>query len=166
MTEKSKRTGILPSDIDPAGNVTLWDHGPGAFAPADHESEELKAARAQKHAAEVAAWHDANGDGPVAVVLYSSDAGHALMTDPDRYSLEPDVLDEGEIKKRMDEMKAKRLAALNAPQDAIDRREAIAAIISEKAHAKSIAQEKPAAQQATKPFSATPAKPEPAKDLT
>jgi hypothetical protein len=138
--EKVKRTGILPSDIDPAGNVTLWDHGPAPFEPVPHETDEVKAAREQKHAAEVAAWHDANGDGPVGIAMHSSDAAHALMIDPDRYALEPDDLDESEIQARMDEMREKRELAARSPQDAIDRRVAIAAIISDRVNAKSVAE--------------------------
>lgn len=170
---KVKRTGILPSDIDAAGNVTLWDHGPVELKPVPHESDETKAARQQKRAAEIHEWHEANGDGPVAVVMYSSDAGHALMIDPDRYALEPDEVDEGEVKKRMDEMKAKRLAAENYTQDVIDRRVAIASIVSDKAQAKSVSEEKPAPDRKAigidfgRPSAPPPApKPEPAKDLT
>jgi hypothetical protein len=158
MTEpKVKRTSILPSDIDPAGNVTLWDHGPVDFKPAVHESAELQAERKRVHEADAASWHDVNGDGPIAVVLHSSDASHALMIDPDRYALEPDVLDEGEIKKRMDEMKAKRLASANYEQDAIDRRIAIAAIISDKAQAKAIQTSEAGPAPAAKGFTTGPA---------
>jgi hypothetical protein len=164
--QKVKRTGILPSDIDPAGNVTLWDHGPRDLKEIPHETDESKANRARQHAAEAQAWHEKNGDGPVAVVMYSSDAGHALMIDPDRYAIEPDVLDEGEIKKRMDEMKAKRLAAANYEQDVIDRRVAIAAIISDKAQAKSIAETKTEPASAPRPMFAPTPKPEPVKDMT
>lgn len=93
------RKAILPSDMDPSGNVTLYDHESGV---------------------------------PVPVVLHSSDAGHAMMIEPDRYSMEPFEIDEGEVEKRMAEIRAKREAAARAPQDVIDRKTAIASIISDR----------------------------------
>lgn len=149
--EKVKRTGILPSDIDAAGNVTLWDHGPGDYVADKRHTDDVNAALAARHDGEVQAWHDLNGDGPISAVMHSSDAGHALMIDPDRFALEPDDLDEGEIKKRMDEMREKREAAARAPQDAIDRRVAIAAIISDRANAKATEKAPEKAKPVSKP---------------
>lgn len=101
------RKNILPSDMDPSGNVTLYDHESGA---------------------------------PVPIVLHSSDASHAMMIEPDRYSMEPFEIDEGEVEKRMAEIRAKREAAARAPQDVVDRKAAIASIINDRLSAESQAE--------------------------
>ncbi len=114
MTEKKPpRTGIVPSDMDAQGNVVLWDHGPA----------------------------DAKHQAPVPVILHAGDAGHAMMIDPERYALEPFELDEDEIAGRVQDMKAKREAARDFAQHAIDRRNAIAAMMSDRAQARLVEQE-------------------------
>ena len=133
MTEKKvPRTGIVPSDMDAQGNVILWDHGPQPPRDIPHETDEAKAGRLKVHEEDKRLWTDANGGDPVPVVMHSSDAGHAMMTDPGRYALEPAEVDEAEVEKRMKIMKDKREAARDFEQLVIDRRLAIAGIMSDR----------------------------------
>lgn len=137
MTEKkAPRTGIVPSDMDAQGNVILWDHGPADLKDIPHETDEAKAARVKRHEEDKKIWHDKNGDDPVPVVLHASDAGQAMMIEPGRYALEPHDVDEAEVEKRMKEMKDKREAARDFEQNVIDRRLAIAGMMSDRASAR------------------------------
>ena len=150
MTEKP-RTAILPSDIDAQGNVTLWDHGPREMKKYPADTEEQAKARTEAHAASVKAWHDEHGDEPVPLIMHSSDAGQAMSVEPLRYSLEPEGVDEEDIKKRVQEMKDKRDAAANAVQNAIDRKLAIGAIMSERQAARTAAAVETEAESAPLP---------------
>ena len=133
MTEKkAPRTGITPSDMDTQGNVTLWDHGPRKIREIPHETEEAKKERTRLHEEDTKRWHEDHGDEPVALVMHSSDASHAMMIEPERYALEPLNLDEAEIEKRVKEKRERREAARDFAQNAIDRREAIAEMMSDR----------------------------------
>lgn len=136
MTDKQPpRTAILPSDIDAQGNVTLWDHGPQEPKKIPADTEEQAKARADRHAAEAKAWHDEHGDAASPLTMSSGDAGHAMTVEPGRYALEPDDIDEGEVEKRVKAMKDKRDAARDFAQSVIDRKIAIAEIMSERSAA-------------------------------
>lgn len=133
MTEKLPvRTNILPSDIDSAGNVTLWDHGPQEPKKFPGDTEEEAKARVDAYEADAKAWHERHGDVTQPIVMYSSDAGHAMTVEPGRYALEPDDIDEGEVEKRVEAMRQKRKDAAEFAQTVIDRKVAIAEIMSER----------------------------------
>lgn len=137
MTEKkAPRTNIVPSDIDGQGNVVLWDHGPLPARDVPRETEEAKAERVRRHEEDARVWHENNGDGPLPIPMHSSDASHAMMIEPERYALEPHDIDEDEIAKRVADKKAKREAARDFAQNAIDRREAISEMMSDRAQAR------------------------------
>jgi hypothetical protein len=137
MTDKQPpRTAILPSDIDSQGNVVLWDHGPTPpTRKFPNDTEEQAQARAARYEDQVRAWRAENGDMAVRVVMSSGDAGHAMTVEPGRYALEPDDIDEAEVEKRVKAMKDKREAARDFAQSVIDRKTAIAEIMSERAAA-------------------------------
>lgn len=133
MTEKKAvRTGIIPSDMDGQGNVVLWDHGPLEPKAVPGETEEAKRVRYDAATADAKLWHEKHGDGPAPIAMHSSDASHAMMIEPDRYALEPFDVDEDEVARRVKEMKDKREAARDGVQNAIDRKTAIAAIMSDR----------------------------------
>jgi hypothetical protein len=140
------RRNILPSDVDAQGGVVLWDHGPREYTAVPGDTEEQTAAKKEQRDREVAQWKAANGEEPVVLRLHQSDAAHAIATDPGRYSMEPSDLDEGEIIKRMEEIRARRQAALDSPQIALDRKTAIESIMSDRRSAVSAAavEERPA----------------------
>lgn len=95
--------GITSADVDPQGNVTLWDHGPTEPGPlVEKDSDEYK-----RLEAEAKAWHQANGDNAVPIVMGQGDANHAMAVEPYRYSLDPDV-PEGEIAAEMKAIAAQR----------------------------------------------------------
>lgn len=88
--------GITSADVNPQGNVTLWDHGPTEPGPdIAPDSDEYK-----RLEAEAKAWHQANGNNAVPIVMGQGDATHAMAVEPYRYSLDPDV-PEGEIEAEM-----------------------------------------------------------------
>jgi hypothetical protein len=126
------RRNILPSDVDAQGGVVLWDHGPQEYVAVPGDTEEQSAAKKEQHDRAAAEWKAAHGDAPVPQRMHQADASHAMSVEPDRYSMEPSELDEGEIEKRMEEIRAKRQAAIDAPQIALDRKAAIESIMSDR----------------------------------
>lgn len=120
MTEpKAVRTDVTPADMDPQGNVVVWDHG-----PPDGE-------------ADAQAWHDKHGAGPVPIIMHASDAGHALTVDPERYALEPLDIDDAEVEAEVEAIQERRAAAEKAAADhaaaiqiAADRKVAIATVMA------------------------------------
>lgn len=113
MTDrKLARTHILPSDIDPRGNVVVYDHGP-RDTDADHKE-----------------WHEKNV-APLPLIMHAGDAGHAMSIEPTRYAMEPHGLDEGAIDERIKAIQDKREAVKHAAFAAADRKAAIAELMSE-----------------------------------
>jgi hypothetical protein len=130
---------VLPTDIDANGNVTLWDHGPRAPVSVDGKPLAKDDPRVVASEAEAKAWHDANGDNPVPVVMHNSDASHALAVDPARWSIEPDGVD-AEVDAEVAKMKKAREDAKKAAEDraaviqlAEDRKAAIATVMANRA---------------------------------
>jgi hypothetical protein len=112
------RRGITSADIDANGNVVVWDHGP-------HDED-----------ADAQEWHRVNGAGPAPITMHSSDAAHALNSDPDRYGIEPFV-DDGEVAAEIDAIRERREAEkklaeerAEAAQLVADRRAAIATVMA------------------------------------
>jgi hypothetical protein len=130
---------VLPSDIDAQGNVTLWDHGPRAALDPDGKPLAKDDPRVVASEAEAKAWHDANGAGPVPVVMHNSDASHALAVDPARWSIEPDGVDAevdaevAKIKKAREDAKKAAADREEAIQLAEDRKAAIATVMANRA---------------------------------
>jgi hypothetical protein len=144
MTDKQPpRTAILPSDIDAQGNVTLWDHGPQEVKTFATDTPEQAKAREEQNAVAVKAWQDKNGDMAQPLTMHSSDAMQAMATEPGRYALEPADVDEAEVEKRVKEIKDKRQAAADFPQNVADRKTAISGIMSERRAAATLAKVEP-----------------------
>lgn len=117
MTDKKlARTHILPSDVDQRGNVVVYDHGPRE-SDADHKE-----------------WHEKNV-APMPLVMHSGDAGHAMSIEPHRYAMEPHDMPESAIEDRMQVIRDKREAAKVNAMVAVDRKQAIAELMSERAAA-------------------------------
>lgn len=135
MKKAKPSRGILPSDIDTAGNVTVWDHGPSEIKQGPHENDDAFKVRSAAADVDAEAWHKKHGDGPVPLVMHSSDAGHSIAIEPQRYALEPHDLSDDEIAERIKEIQDNRAAAKQAQQDMIDRKEAVASLMSERAAA-------------------------------
>jgi len=93
------RTAVVASDVDAAGNVTVWDHGP---------PQEETAARDD--------WHKTHGHHPVAAVMDAQSARHALAVDPARYALDP-LGDDSEVAAEVEAIKRRREEALKASAD-------------------------------------------------
>lgn len=134
---------IHPKYVDRADHVSVWDIGPVRVVPptapvAPVESKELKGAdfqvalieyedaleayrvdlraygEAKKH---LVAWHRANG-GPLKVSMWSTDAVHALTTDPERYFLElPKGLKPGKAQAENDRIAEMTEAELNEARE-------------------------------------------------
>lgn len=125
------RRNILPSDVDAQGGVVLWDHGPQEYQPAPGDTQEQTAGKKEQHDRAAAEWKAQHGEGPVPLRMHQADAAHAMSVEQ-RYSMEPSEIDEGEIIKRMEEIRARRQAALDSPQIALDRKTAIESIMSDR----------------------------------
>ena len=93
------RTAVVASDVDAAGNVTIWDHGPPQEETAAHDD-----------------WHKTHGDHPVAAVMDAQSARHALAVDPARYALDP-LGDDSEVAAEVEAIKRRREEALKASAD-------------------------------------------------
>ena len=133
MTDQPEpRRNILPSDVDAQGGVVLWDHGPQEYQPAPGDTQEQTAGKKEQHDRAAAEWKAQHGEGPVPLRMHQADAAHAMSVERERYSMEPSEIDEGEIIKRMDEIRARRQAALDSPQIALDRKAAIESIMSDR----------------------------------
>lgn len=118
--KKVVRTSVTAADMDAAGYVTVWDHGP---------QEPPEAAEA---------WHKEHGVPAVPHRMLANEAGHAITVEPQRYALEPAGIDEGAVTTKVNELrharKATEDAAAKRQADAqliADRREAIAAVMAE-----------------------------------
>ena len=132
MADKQPRTSILPSDIDAQGNVVIWDHGPQEPRKFPRDTEDQAKARAEAHERDAKVWHDEHAGLAQPLTMHSSDAGQAMAIEPGRYALEPADIDEGEVEKRVKEIQDKRAAAAAFAQTVIDRKTAIAEIMSER----------------------------------
>lgn len=128
--EKTAVRGITKNDIDAQGNVVLWDHGPSEPGPlVEKDSDEYK-----RLEAEAKAWDAKNGEGAIPITMTPGDATHAMLADPERYSLDPDVNEadvEAEIKKIQEQRAKDKKAAEDreaAVQLAADRKTAIATV--------------------------------------
>lgn len=128
-----RRTGIVASEIDAAGNVTLWDHGPSEPKNVEKGSDEYK-----RLEAEAKAWHEANGKGPIPIVMHASEAVNAVNADP-RYTLDALDPDDPDVVKKMEEIAAAREASAKASaehaaraQYLADLKLAIAAVMAER----------------------------------
>ena len=140
MTDKIQaRQNILPSDVDSQCCVTLWDHGPQELKPVPTDTPARTEALKESQERLVAQWEKEHGGVPVQLRMHQADAAHAMSVEPGRYGMEPDGVDEGEVEKRIEEIKAKREAAANSPQAALDRKAAIEAIMSDRRSAASAA---------------------------
>ena len=113
------RTDVVASDVDAAGNVTIWDHGPPPEETAAHDE-----------------WHKTHGAGPVAVVMDAQSARHALSVDPARYALDP-LGEDPEVAAEVEAIKRRREEALKASADhlakaqlAADRKTALAIVMA------------------------------------
>ena len=93
------RTAVVASDVDAAGNITLWDHGPPQEEAAAHD-----------------AWHTIHGVGPSIVVMDAQSARHALAVDPARYALEP-LGEDSEVAAEVEAIQRRREEALKASAD-------------------------------------------------
>lgn len=166
MTDKPQaRQNILPTDVDAQGGVTLWDHGPQELKPVLTDTSERTAALKEANDRTIAQWKQKYGGIPQPVRMHQGDAAHSMMIEPGRYSMEPDGIDEGEVEKLVAEMKAKREAAVNAPQNALDRKAAISAIMSDRRSAASAAAVGATATEAApEPFPGPPLPDEPATE--
>jgi hypothetical protein len=114
------RMSVVDSDVDSAGNVTLWDHGPPEEEKATHED-----------------WHKHHGAGPVPAVLDAQQARHALTADPARYSLEPLGEGDAEVAAEVEAIRRRREETKKASEDhvakaqlAADRKAAVAAVMA------------------------------------
>jgi hypothetical protein len=128
--EKPAARGITKNDIDAQGNVVLWDLGPSEPGPlVEKDSDEYK-----RLEAEAKAWDARNGEGSVPITMNQSDATHAMLADPERYSLDPDVNEadvEAEIEKIQDQRAKDKKTAEDreaAVQLAADRKIAVATV--------------------------------------
>ena len=146
------RRAVLPSDIDAAGNVTIWDHGP-LEPEGDHDTPEWRA-----WDAETRAWrarHGFDDDAeihPVPMTMHVSEAGQAMQADP-RYAMEP-ALDEGEIDAEVEAIRktredAAKVAAEHADalQLQVDRKAAVVTVIARHRAAASVARNKAASER-------------------
>jgi hypothetical protein len=113
------RTAVDASDVDAAGNVTIWDHGPPQEETAAHDE-----------------WHKTHGDHPTAAVMDAQSARHALAVDPERYALDP-LGDDSEVAAEVEAIKRRREEALKASADhlakaqlAADRKTALAIVMA------------------------------------
>ena len=113
------RTSVVASDVDAAGNVTIWDHGPPQEETAVHDD-----------------WHKTHGAGPVAAVMDAQSARHALSVDPARYALDP-LGEDSEVAAEVEAIKRRREEALKASADhlakaqlAADRKTALAIVMA------------------------------------
>lgn len=104
-----RRTGIIASDIDAQGNVTVWDHGPQEPHDLDPKSEE-----ANRIQAEAKEWHRRNGDAPVPTLMHASEATNAMTVDPLRYSIDPLDADDPDVQAKVKEIVDAREVALKA----------------------------------------------------
>jgi hypothetical protein len=98
-TQAEPRTAVDASDVDAAGNVTIWDHGPPQEETAAHDE-----------------WHKTHGDHPIAAVMDAQSARHALAVDPARYALDP-LGDDSEVAAEVEAIKRRREEALKASAD-------------------------------------------------
>lgn len=160
-SEKRAVRGITNSDIDPQGNVTLWDHGPSEPGPlVERDSDEYK-----RLEAEAKAWHAKHGDdAALPIVMAHGDAVHAMQADPARYSIEPDV-DESEVEAEIEKIQEQRaetekVAAdrADAGQMVVDRKAAVAVVQAKRRAAHLEA-------QAPKPRTEPQFEPQPTEDL-
>jgi len=143
-SSKPPRRTIVGTDIDPQGNVTVWDHGPGASKPlvqAPGETDDSFKARSETAKKEAEAWAKAH-PAPVSLVMHSGEAAHALSAD-DRFGMEPADLDEAEVEAEVKKIQDARAAVAAAGQNAIDRKTAIATVMAAR-HAKANAEKEKA----------------------
>lgn len=125
------RRGIVKSDVDPQGNVVLWDHGPTEPGPdVERDGEEYK-----RREVEAKVWHRKNGGGPIPVIMDQSNAAHAMSADPERYSLEPADVSESDIEAEIAKIQEQRDADKKVAEEraaalqlASDRKAAIAIV--------------------------------------
>lgn len=117
MAEEAHRPMGTPK-VNAAGNVTVWDHGPGE--PPD---ETVDKAAYEAHVADAKAWHKRHGfkfgepHGPVPLIMAASDANHALGVEPSRYALEPMDLDDAEVEAEVQAIQDRRAAAAKASEE-------------------------------------------------
>lgn len=138
MEEKVVRTSVTAADMDAAGYVTVWDHGP---------QEPPEAAEA---------WRKEHGVPAVPHRMIANEAGHAIAVEPQRYALEPAGIDEGAVATKVNEIRIARRATEEAAakrrddaQLIADRREAIAGVMAEH-HVKAKAEKAARAPSVTK----------------
>lgn len=129
MADAPVAAPTVASLVDAQGNLTVYDHGPQP-APDDAAQPVKDAAIAEKKA-----WDLLHPDGYVGIRMPSTDAAHAVGSDPERYALEPAHIDEGAITAKMAEIRKRREAMVKAKEDAADRQQAIAEVISDHANA-------------------------------
>lgn len=143
MDQKPVETVATPltvaSTVDAQGNVVVWDNGPQA--PVAAGPNDPKNPVWAQYNTDLAAWKAAGGL-PVATVLPAADANQRITGDPNRYTLEPDGVDTGAVAAKVKEIQDKReakkkadIARADAIQLALDRREAITAVMAEHAAA-------------------------------
>lgn len=130
------RTAVEASDIDAQDQVVVWDHGPPE--PPDHNGEDWKKWRRE--------W-----ELPVPVTMHVADAKHQLMSDPERYGLEPFGLDAGPVAEEVRSIQAQRAEAKKRTEEhaaaiqlAADRKVAIATVMARMATAREAAKLQPA----------------------
>jgi hypothetical protein len=140
--EKTVRRNIIPSDVDAQGNVTIWDHGPQLPEQKRGESDEDFKVRHDKAEADAEAWNKAHVP-PLPVTMHAADAGQALLNDDDRYTIEPIDLDEAAVEAEVKKIQEARAAAAAAPQNAADRKVAIARLMGERRAEQSASKTKP-----------------------
>lgn len=135
----------IASSMDAQGYVVVWDHGPQADDGPTFEADRK-------------AWQVLHGDEPWPIRMDASDAAHAMERDPDRYSLEPDGVDEGAVAAKVKEIQDRRAAVAKAAevraaalQLAADRKEAIGALMAERRSKAETEQAKPVPPKPTFP---------------
>lgn len=150
MDEKSVAAPLtIASATDAQGNVVVWDNGP---QPPEDPSDP-KSPVVVQYNTDLAAWKAAGGF-PVPTVMPAGDANQRLSGDPRRYTLEPHGIDDGAVAAKVKELQDRRKAAKKAAQDhidaaelAMDRKEAIDAVMAEQ---RAAAEAKKAEQRAGK----------------
>ena len=141
-----RRRHIVPSDVDAQGNVTIWDHGPQEPKQAKGESEEDFKVRQETYKGDLEEWNEQH-DAPVPILRHRVDAAGAVLGD-ERYALEPAELDEGAIEAEVKRIQEERAARLAAPQNAADRKTAIANLMGARSAEARVEKAKPTEQSA------------------
>jgi hypothetical protein len=134
MTDAIRRI-ILPHDVGPEGNVTVWDHGPSR--PAENIARDSAEYKARE--VEARKWFEQYGRVPQPILMHVQDAAQALVADP-RYAMEPDGIDDAEVDAEVKSIQAQRAEAAKVAADraiaaqlVIDRKAAIATVMTARA---------------------------------